>query len=161
MIRCVNRQWALQKREKKYAPGAAFCLLMGTLPINFGLLGGNGNILKLEMTTKLKDKQTLIATVRDLLRTFATFPAPLLSHCRLPLRPRVRLELSMIVDNSIGLIFQPNEIYIKSVSFKNKSMLSFYLQCRQIFCISLILWGWGETDTLKKPEVENLVALSL
>ncbi len=49
------------------------------------LLGGNGNTLKLEMKTKLKDKQTSIATVRDLLRTFATFPAPLLSHCRLPL----------------------------------------------------------------------------
>ncbi len=42
---------------------AACCLFMGTLPINFGLLGGNGNTLKLEMTTKLKDKQTLIATV--------------------------------------------------------------------------------------------------
>jgi hypothetical protein len=55
---------------------AAFCLFMGTSPIDFGLLGGNGNTLKLEMTTKLKDKQTLIATVRDLLRTFATFPAP-------------------------------------------------------------------------------------
>jgi hypothetical protein len=64
---------------------AAFCLFMGTSPVNFGLLGGNGNTLKLEMTTKLKDKQTSIATVRDLLRTFATFPAPLSSHCRLPL----------------------------------------------------------------------------
>jgi hypothetical protein len=48
---------------------ATFCLFMGTSPINFGLLGGNGNTLKLEMTTKLKDKQTSIATVRDLLRT--------------------------------------------------------------------------------------------
>jgi hypothetical protein len=34
---------------------------MGTSPINFGLLGGNGNTLKLDMTTKLKDKQTSIA----------------------------------------------------------------------------------------------------
>jgi hypothetical protein len=64
---------------------AAFCLFMGTSPINFGLLGGNGNTLKLEMTSKLKDKQTSIATVRDLLRAVATFPAPLFSHCRLPL----------------------------------------------------------------------------
>ena len=55
---------------------AAFCLFMGTSPINFGLLGGNGNTLKFEMITKLKDKQTSIATVRDLLQTFATFPAP-------------------------------------------------------------------------------------
>ncbi len=35
-------------------------------------------------TTKLKGKQTSIAVVRDLLRTFATFPAPMLSHYRLP-----------------------------------------------------------------------------
>jgi hypothetical protein len=63
-----------------------FCLFMRTSPINFGLLGGNGNTLKLEMTTKLKDKQTSIATVRDLLRRFATFPAPLFSHCRLILK---------------------------------------------------------------------------
>jgi hypothetical protein len=52
---------------------AAFCLFRVTLLINCALLGGNGNTLKLEMTTKLKDKQTSIATVRDLLRTFATF----------------------------------------------------------------------------------------
>jgi hypothetical protein len=62
---------------------AAFCLFMGTSPKDCALLGGNGNTLKLEMTTKFKDKQTSIATVRDLLRTFATFPATLLSHCRL------------------------------------------------------------------------------
>jgi hypothetical protein len=56
---------------------AALCLFMGTSPINFSSLGGNGNTLKLEMTTKLKDKQTSKATVRDLLRTFATyFPGP-------------------------------------------------------------------------------------
>jgi hypothetical protein len=41
--------------------------------------------LDLEMATKLKDKQTSIVTVRDLLQTFATFQAPLFSHCRLPL----------------------------------------------------------------------------
>jgi hypothetical protein len=90
MIRCVNRQGAVQKRKKNMRLAAAFCLFMGTSPINFGLLGGNGNTLKLEMTTKLKDKQTSIATVRDLLRTFATFPAPLFSHCRLPLNSFVR-----------------------------------------------------------------------
>jgi hypothetical protein len=56
---------------------------MGSSPKDCALLSGNGNTLKLEMTTKLKDKQTSIATVRDLLQTFATFPAPLLSHCRL------------------------------------------------------------------------------
>jgi hypothetical protein len=56
-------------------------LALGTSPKDCALLGGNGNTLKLEMTTKLKDKQTSIATVRDLLRTFATFPAPLRFHC--------------------------------------------------------------------------------
>jgi hypothetical protein len=76
MIRCVNRQCAVQKRTKNMRQAAAFCLFMGTSPINFGLLGGNGNTLKFEMITKLKDKQTSIATVRDLLQTFATFPAP-------------------------------------------------------------------------------------
>jgi hypothetical protein len=76
MIRCVNRQSAVQKRKKNMRLAAAFCLFMGTSPISFGLIGGNGNTLKLEMTTKLKDKQTSIATVRDLLRTFATFSAP-------------------------------------------------------------------------------------
>jgi hypothetical protein len=49
---------------------------MGTSPKDCALLSGNGNTLKLEMTTKLKDNQTSITTVRDLLRTFATFPAP-------------------------------------------------------------------------------------
>ncbi len=88
MIRCVNKQCAVQKRKKNMRLAAAFCLFMGTSPINFGLLGGNGNTVKLEMTTKLKDKQTSLATVRDLLRTFATFPAPLFSHCRLPLKKR-------------------------------------------------------------------------
>jgi hypothetical protein len=64
---------ARYKRERKnMCLAAAFCLFMGT-----------SETLKLEMTTKLKDKQTSIAIVRDLLRTFATFPAPLLSHCRL------------------------------------------------------------------------------
>ncbi len=87
MIQCVNRQCAVQKRKKNMRLAAAFCLFMGTSPISFGLIGGNGSTLKLEMTTKLKDKQTSIATVRDLLRTFATFSAsPLFSHCRLPLK---------------------------------------------------------------------------
>ena len=72
---------------------AAFCLLMGTSPINFGLLGGNGNTLKLEMTTKIKDKQISLVKVRDLLQTFATFPAPILSHCRLPLIGHVQLTV--------------------------------------------------------------------
>jgi hypothetical protein len=57
---------------------AAFCLFMGILHKNYALHGRNGNTLELKMTTKLKDKQTSIAMVQDLLRTFSTFPAPLL-----------------------------------------------------------------------------------
>jgi hypothetical protein len=53
---------------------AAFCLFMGTSPKNCGLLGGNGNKLKLKTTAKLKDKRTSIATVRGLVRMYATFP---------------------------------------------------------------------------------------
>jgi hypothetical protein len=40
---------------------------------NCAFLGKTGDILK-PKTKKLKDKQTSIATVEDLLRTFATFP---------------------------------------------------------------------------------------
>jgi hypothetical protein len=44
------------------------------------LFKGNG-----QTTAKLKGKQSSIATVRDLLRTFSTFSAPLCSYYRLPL----------------------------------------------------------------------------
>jgi hypothetical protein len=58
---------------------AAFCLFMGPWPKNCGLLGGNGNTLKLKTTAKFKDKITSITTVRGrgLHRMYATFPAPL------------------------------------------------------------------------------------
>jgi hypothetical protein len=42
---------------------AEFCLFMGTPPKKCGLLGGNGNTLKLKKTAKLKDIRTSIATV--------------------------------------------------------------------------------------------------
>jgi len=64
---------------------AAFCLFMGTSSKNCGLLGENGNTLKIKTTAKLKDKRTSIATVRGLYRMYATFPIPLGSHYRLPL----------------------------------------------------------------------------
>jgi hypothetical protein len=47
---------------------AAFCLFMGTPPKNCGLLGENGNTLKIKTTAKLKDKRTSLATVRGLYR---------------------------------------------------------------------------------------------
>jgi hypothetical protein len=65
---------------------AAFCLFVRTLPIDFALLGKTRNILKSKTTAKLKEKKTSIASVRDPLRTFAIFSAPLLSYYRLPLK---------------------------------------------------------------------------
>jgi hypothetical protein len=59
-----------QKKTKNIQNGgeqfAAFCLFIGTSPKNCGLLGGNGNTLKLKTTAKLKDKRASIATVRGL-----------------------------------------------------------------------------------------------
>jgi hypothetical protein len=49
------------------------------------------NTLKLRTTAKLKDKRTSIATVRGLYRMYATFPIPLGSHYRLPLKTLVVL----------------------------------------------------------------------
>jgi hypothetical protein len=62
---------------------AAFSLFMGTSPINFGLLGGNGNTLKSKTTAKLIEKRTSIAAVRAKLGQIDTFLTHLFSHCRL------------------------------------------------------------------------------
>jgi hypothetical protein len=100
MIRCVNRQCALQKRKKNMRLAAEFCLFMGTSPINFGLLGGNGNTLKLEITTKLKDKQTSTATVRDLLQTFATFPAPPFFSLQTTFKVNLKKKIYLYVNST-------------------------------------------------------------
>jgi hypothetical protein len=65
---------------------AAFCLFVRTLPIDFALLGRKWKFIKSKTTSKLKGKQTSIAAVRDQYLSFATFPNPLLSRYRLPLR---------------------------------------------------------------------------
>ncbi len=54
------------KEKKNMRRAAAFCLFMGTSPINIGLLGGNGNTLKSKTTAKLREKRTSIAAVRDI-----------------------------------------------------------------------------------------------
>jgi hypothetical protein len=41
------------------------------------------------MAAEYRDKRTLITTVRGKYLSFATFPAPLLSHCPLPLRKQI------------------------------------------------------------------------
>jgi hypothetical protein len=64
----------------------AFRLFVRTLPIHFALLGQKQKYIKSKTTAKLKEKRTSIAAVRDILRVFDTFPNPLLSHCRLPLK---------------------------------------------------------------------------
>jgi hypothetical protein len=74
------------KRKKTMYQVAAFCLFMRTSPINFGLLGGNGNMyIEMEKTGKQNSKQISIATVLDLKLPYAIFLAPLISHYRLPL----------------------------------------------------------------------------
>jgi hypothetical protein len=52
------------------------------MSIDFALLAGTENRLKSKTTAKLKEKQTSTTMVRDPLRTFAVFLAPLLSHNR-------------------------------------------------------------------------------
>ncbi len=52
---------------------AAFCLFMGTSPKNCALLGRNGKTLILKTSEKLNNKQTSIATVRELYQIYATF----------------------------------------------------------------------------------------
>jgi hypothetical protein len=49
---------------------------METSPKNYALLGETGNRFKSKVTAKLKNKQTSIAMVQDLLGTFAIFPTP-------------------------------------------------------------------------------------
>jgi hypothetical protein len=63
----------------------------------WALLGGTGNRLKPKTTAKLNNKQTSITTVQDLPLTFATFPAPLLSHSRLHLN----LEMPQFVQYDV------------------------------------------------------------
>jgi hypothetical protein len=53
---------------------------LGDASDDFAIIGGAGNSLKSKTTAKVKNKQSSIATVRDLLRTFAIFPAALLSR---------------------------------------------------------------------------------
>ncbi len=65
---------------------AVFCLFVRTLPIQFALLGRKQKYIKSQTTAQLKEKRTSIAVVRDILRMFDSFPTPLLSRCRLPLR---------------------------------------------------------------------------
>ena len=65
---------------------AAFCLFVRTLPIAFALMGRKRKYIKIKTTAKLKAKRTSIATIWYLCRTYATFPTPLGSHYRLPLK---------------------------------------------------------------------------
>jgi hypothetical protein len=80
-LRYTEKPKNIQNEGKKFA---AFCLFMGTLPKNCGLLSGKGKTLKLKTTSKLKDKRTWIPKVRGLYRMYGTFLNSLGSHYRLP-----------------------------------------------------------------------------
>jgi hypothetical protein len=51
------------------------------------------------MAAEYRDKRTLITTVRGIYLSFATFPAPLLSHCSLPLSYAFAKSCNFIVKN--------------------------------------------------------------
>jgi hypothetical protein len=82
---------AQYKGEKNMDLIAVFRLFVRTLPIHFALLGRKRKYIKSKTTAKLKEKRTSIAAVRDILRMFDTFPNPLLSHCRLPLKQQKKI----------------------------------------------------------------------
>jgi hypothetical protein len=83
---------------------AAFCLFVMTLPIDFALLGRKQKYVS-KITAKLKGIQTLIAVVRDQFLSFATFPIPLLSRYRLPLRLETKVLLIAIVEAVLCFVF--------------------------------------------------------
>ncbi len=95
MNRCLNilaqRKYTQQISFTLYEDKqfAAFCLYVRTLPIDFASLGRKRKYIKSKTTGKLREKRTSIATVRDILWTFGTFPTFLLSRYRLPLKTTV------------------------------------------------------------------------
>jgi hypothetical protein len=89
-------------------------------------------------------------------RTWITvfFPTPLIFRYNLPLSNVSPLQHVVYFSRVLlppVIIF--NGLYLKG-------------QCHEIFCLSFFSWiiflqTPGETDPCRKPEVENLVALSL
>jgi hypothetical protein len=63
---------AIKRRKKIIELIAESCLSVRTSPIDFAFLGGTGNRLKSKTTAKLKEKQTLTATVLHPLRTLTS-----------------------------------------------------------------------------------------
>jgi hypothetical protein len=86
------------------------------MPIHFALLGRKRKYVKSKATSKLREKRTSIAAVRAKLGLFDIFQAPLLSGCRLPLRPsnndssRDAVPLSITKDvQTPGEAFSPSD----------------------------------------------------
>jgi hypothetical protein len=79
---------------------------MGTSPKNCALLGRDRKTMKLKMTAKLNNKQTLLATVRELYQMYATFLTllVLITYCfkeaEVCLRFRSRFKLHIILPLS-------------------------------------------------------------
>jgi hypothetical protein len=84
--RCTQQRTKLIKKKKCSKKFAAVCLFVRALPIDFALLGRKRKYIKLKITAKSREKRTWIATVRVILGALGTFPIPLLSRYRLPLR---------------------------------------------------------------------------
>jgi hypothetical protein len=74
-----------------------------------------GNRLKTKTTAKLKGKQTLIATVRNLLQTFATFPTHLLSQYRLPPIVHFSIKVLDLFFKALSLFFGLFSTYVQNI----------------------------------------------
>jgi hypothetical protein len=81
------------------------------LPIDFALLGRKRKYIKSKTTAELIEKRTSIAAVQDKLGLFDTFPTPLLSRCRLPLRRKSKrtdeMKKSTFLDLNAFFMFRP------------------------------------------------------
>ncbi len=80
---------------------AEFCPFVRTSPIHFALLGRKRKYIKSETTAKLIEKRTSIAAVPDKLGQIDTFLTPLLSGCRLPLKPSLAQLLDRISEKLV------------------------------------------------------------
>ncbi len=147
---------------------AAIRLFGRPLPIHFALLGRKRKYIKSKTTAKLTEKRTSIATVRDILWTFGTFPTPLLSRYRQPLKTET------LFWQWIGLL-QLN-VYWGDVNFlnckinlcecsnrwKNWSEIRHSVQNMQLAVFLRVYrssgkeckkWCWNEGKSIKRPVI--------
>jgi hypothetical protein len=136
---------------------AVFRLFVRTLPIHFALLGRKRKYIKSKTTAKLKEKRTSIAGVRDILRMFDTFPNPLLSRCRQPLRPQ-SIGLSDTVSDSkkLSVAHLCMEYWLTQADISRCAGDNLYLMKMQ-FHYGPLLYGEADRDKMvtQRPEARE------